>query len=110
METDYYHFYIPNIFDEYGIDLVLSAHLHTYRNREHIQNFQRATQGPFYLLTGLAGNVQYPNLWARHSLDVKIAPQPETENYIILEKKENSLHLTSYLPDGNVIDEVEIKK
>ena len=98
------------LFDEYGIDLVLSAHLHTYRNRGLIRNFQRAQQGPLYILTGLAGNVQYPNLWKQHSLDVVVAPQPDTTNYIILEKKADSLHLTSYLPDGKVIDEAEIKK
>ena len=28
------------LFDEYGIDLVLSAHLHTYRNRGHIRDFR----------------------------------------------------------------------
>lgn len=98
------------LFDEYGIDLVLSAHLHTYRNRGLIRNFQRSQQGPLYILTGLAGNVQYPNLWARHSLDLVIAPQPETENYLILEKKGDTLHLASYLPDGSLIDEVEVEK
>ncbi len=29
------------LFDAYNIDVVLSAHLHTYRNRGHIRNFQR---------------------------------------------------------------------
>lgn len=46
------------LFDQYGVDAVLSAHLHTYRDRGHIRNFQRDESGPLYLITGVAGNVQ----------------------------------------------------
>ena len=68
------------LFDQYGVDAVLSAHLHTYRDRGHIRNFQRDESGPLYLITGVAGNVQYPGLWKQHSLDEYVAPQPETDN------------------------------
>ena len=73
------------LFDQYGVDAVLSAHLHTYRDRGHIRNFQRDESGPLYLITGVAGNVQYPGLWKQHSLDEYVAPQPETDNYMTLE-------------------------
>lgn len=72
------------LFDQYGVDAVLSAHLHTYRDRGHIRNFQRDESGPLYLITGVAGNVQYPGLWKQHSLDEYVAPQPETDNYMTL--------------------------
>ena len=52
------------LFDEYGIDLVLSAHLHTYRNRGHIRDFRHNPDGPLYILTGVAGDVRYPGLWS----------------------------------------------
>lgn len=48
------------LFDEYGIDLVLSAHLHTYRNRGHIRDFRHNPDGPLYILTGVAGDVRIP--------------------------------------------------
>lgn len=59
------------LFDQYGIDVVLTAHLHTYRNRGNIYNFERDSKGPLYILTGVAGNVRYPDLWADHPFDVK---------------------------------------
>ena len=96
------------LFDQYGVDAVLSAHLHTYRDRGHIKNFQRDESGPLYLITGVAGNVQYPGLWKQHSLDEYIAPQPETDNYMSLEASEDSLTFRSFLPDGQLLEEKRI--
>lgn len=64
------------LFDEAGVDLVLTAHLHTYRRRDHIKAFARSEDGPLYIVTGVAGNIRYPDFWIDHPLDVKIAPQP----------------------------------
>lgn len=96
------------LFDQYGVDAVLSAHLHTYRNRGHIRNFQRDESGPLYLITGVAGNVQYPGLWKQHSLDEYVAPQPETDNYMTLEATDDSLIFRSFLPDGQLLEEKSI--
>ena len=93
------------LFDQYGVDVVLTAHLHTYRNRGRIYNFERSEKGPLYILTGVAGDVRYPNLWKRHSLDVALAPQPETNNYLVLEADNNKLKFSCYLPDGTKVDE-----
>lgn len=98
------------LFDELGIDVVLSAHLHTYRNRGHIKNFQRDPSGPLYILTGVAGNVRYPGLWIDHALDEKVAPQPETDNYMTLDASKDSLRFQCFLPDGTIIDDVTVKK
>ena len=98
------------LFDELGIDVVLSAHLHTYRNRGHIKNFQRDPSGPLYILTGVAGNVRYPGLWIDHMLDEKIAPQPETDNYMTLEASKDALRFQCFLPDGTIIDDVTVQK
>lgn len=96
------------LFDQYGVDAVLSAHLHTYRDRGHIRNFQRDESGPLYLITGIAGNVQYPGLWKQHSLDEYVAPQPETDNYMTLEATDDSLTFRSFLPDGQLLEEKSI--
>ena len=96
------------LFDQYGVDAVLSAHLHTYRDRGHIRNFQRDESGPLYLITGVAGNVQYPGLWKQHSLDKYVAPQPETDNYMNLEATDDSLTFRSFLPDGQLLEEKSI--
>ena len=96
------------LFDQYGVDAVLSAHLHTYRDRGHIRNFQCDESGPLYLITGVAGNVQYPGLWKQHSLDEYVAPQPETDNYMTLEATDDSLTFRSFLPDGQLLEEKSI--
>ena len=98
------------LFDKYNVDAVLSAHLHTYRNRGRIYNFDRADRGPLYILTGVAGDVRYPSLWKRHALDAAIAPQPETNNYMVMEASSDKLVFSCYLPDGTKIDEAEVKK
>jgi hypothetical protein len=93
-----------------GIDLVFSAHLHTYRNRGHIQNFQRSAKGPLYILTGVAGNVRYPGLWIDHKLDEVVAPQPETDNYLTMDVKGDEITVRCFLPDGKEIDKVILQK
>ena len=98
------------LFDELKIDLVLTAHLHTYRDRGHIYNFEHNPQGPLYILTGVAGDVRYSNLWIDHALDKVIAPQPETDNYLTLEVSENQIDVKCFLPDGTEIDHATIKK
>lgn len=98
------------LFDELGIDAVISAHLHTYRDRGHIYDLKRDEKGPLYILTGVAGDVRYPNLWTDHALDVYVAPQPETDNFMTLEADEEMLILRAFLPDGTPLDEAVLRK
>lgn len=98
------------LFDAYGVDVVLSAHLHTYRDRGHIQDFQRSASGPLYIITGVAGNVRYPGLWRQHSLDEYVAPQPETDNYLVMTATENNLTFTGYLPSGEELHRTSVSK
>ena len=98
------------LFDQLGIDAVLSAHLHTYRNRGHIYDFQRDVKGPLYILSGVAGDVRYPNLWTDHALDTYVAPQPETDNFMTLTASDQTLTLRAFLPDGTKLDEAVLTK
>ena len=41
--------------------------------------------------TGIAGNVRYPNLWHRNPLDAYVPPQPETDNYIVMDVNDDSI-------------------
>lgn len=97
------------IFDEFNVDLVLSAHLHSYRNRGHVRHFERNESGPLYILTGIAGDARKPK-WKEHPLDVYVAPQPETNNYMTMTVSFNKLTIRSFLPDGTLIDESIIEK
>lgn len=98
------------IFEKLNIDIVFSAHLHTYRNRGIIKNWDRSDKGPYYILTGVAGDVRYPNLWTDHALDNAIAPQPETDNYLTMRATNDTLNIKCYRDDGKMLDDVEIRK
>ena len=97
-------------FEAAGIDVVFTAHLHTYRNRGHLKHFAADPAGPLYILTGVAGNVRYPRLWIDHALDQTIAPQPETDNYLTLKASDDSLDIRCFLPDGTEIDHESVTK
>lgn len=94
------------LFEQLGVDVVFSAHLHTYRNRGRIKGDAHDSRGPLYILTGVAGNVRYPGLWIDHALDEKVAPQPETDNYLTMAVDRSRLEIACYLPDGTEIDRV----
>ena len=100
------------IFDELAIDVVFSAHLHTYRNRGHIYGFEKTpdAKGPLYILTGVAGNVRYPNLWIDHAFDEVTLPQPETDNYLTMDVTREALEIACFLPDGTEMDRVRVMK
>ena len=90
-------------FESLGVDVVFTAHLHTYRNRGLIN-------GTLYILTGLSGNVRYDRLWIDHALDKFVAPQPETDNYLTLEVNPKTLAVKCFLPNGDLIDETTLHK
>ena len=100
------------IFDELGIDIVFTAHLHTYRNRGHIYGFEKgaAKKGPLYILTGVAGNVRYPNLWIDHAFDEVTLPQPETDNYLTMDVTRDAIEIACFLTDGTEMDRVRVTK
>ena len=100
------------IFDELGIDIVFTAHLHTYRNRGHIYGFEKeaAKKGPLYILTGVAGNVRYPNLWIDHAFDEVTLPQPEKDNYLTMDVTRDAIEIACFLPDGTEMDRVRVTK
>lgn len=97
------------IFDEFHVDLVLSAHLHSYRNRGHVRNFDRDASGPLYILTGIAGDARRPK-WKQHPLDVYVIPDREVSNYMTMTVTQNRLVVKTFLADGTQIDESVIEK
>ena len=107
--TDEANMFMP-IFDKYNVDAVLTAHLHTYRRRVQLKNFQPDDKGTLYILSGIAGNVRYPNLWHKNPLDAYMPPQPETDNFIVLNAEENSLTFDVYYPDNTLMDTVTLNK
>ena len=98
------------IFDKYHVDAVISAHLHTYRRRAQLTDFKPNDHGTLYILSGVSGNVRYPNLWHANPLDKFIAPQPETDNFMVLDASENKLTFSAHFPDNTLMDTITLTK
>lgn len=97
------------LFDSLGIDVVLTAHWHTYRRLGHIKNFQRDPAGPLYIDTGNCGNCYY-DVPRNPRFDEVMLPQPERGNYMTLDAQEKELTFRCYLPDGREMDSVRLVK
>lgn len=99
-------------FDALGIDLVLTGHMHTYRNRGHIYNEQPDRRGPVYLMFGPAGNERYTvppdTTFDKVSLDQ--SDPNRYRNYMTLTVTPAKLIATCFLEDGSTVDRVTLTK
>ena len=97
------------LFDELGIDLVLTGHMHTYRNRGHIHHLKPADTGPIYIMSGPIGNQQY-TVPADKTFDKSAIYQPTPENYLLLSASTEKLTVTCYTAAGERIETTELNK
>ena len=95
------------LFEELGIDLVLTGHMHTYRNRGHIFKYESASQGPVYLMSGPIGNQQYKVPEDKH-FDKSAIYQPTPPNYLLLEASQERLTVTCLTAAGDFVEKIEI--
>lgn len=98
------------VFEEGGVDLVLSGQLHTYRRRGHIQDFKRSESGPYYIVSGMSGDIQAKAPWNGHELDEYVTPYEGIPNYLRLRETPSSLVVEAYLADGTMFDSVALTK
>ena len=95
------------LFDELHIDLVLTGHMHTYRNRGHIHHLKPADKGPVYIMSGPIGNQQY-NVPADKNFDKSAIYQPTPENYLLLSANAEKLTITCYTIAGELVETTEL--
>lgn len=99
-------------FDALGIDLVLTGHMHTYRNRGHIYDEKPSDHGPTYLMFGPAGNERYTvppdTTFDKVSLDQ--SDPGRYRNYMTLAVTPTKCIATCHLEDGSTVDRVVLTK
>jgi len=95
-------------FDGLGVDLVLTGHMHAYRNRGKIYNLKPAENGTTYIMCGRSGDQYYAVDW--DDVYDKKGDDGSGLNYILMTADKNNLHLTCYMEDGTIIDEVSLTK
>ena len=97
-----------NLFDELKVDLVLTGHLHTYRNRGKIFEQKKSPQGTQYILCGRAGDQKY--IEPESDIDDVTAPnlKNESESFITLDISSKTLRLTCQSVEGEIFDKIEL--
>ncbi|KAF1683250.1 metallophosphoesterase family protein [Veillonella sp. R32] len=98
------------IFEIYNVDLVLAGHYHMYRRHGHIVNYERSKTGPYYIVSGVAGDIFYNERWQTHPLDEYAPPSDDKPNYLLLSKEGNALIVKAFWFDGTQFDEVRLTK
>lgn len=98
------------VFDEGGVDLVISGQLHTYRRRGHISDFKRSDSGPYYIVSGMSGDIKAKAPWNGHVMDEYVTPYEGIPNYLRLRETPSSLVVEAYLADGTMFDSVSFSK
>lgn len=100
------------IFDQYGVDIVFSGHLHSYRRRTPIKHFVPDKMGTTYIMLGVSGTQEeYAKRWERYQWDVKLSPEkPEKGNYMTMTVAKDKIILKAFLTNGIQFDEVVLTK
>jgi len=100
------------LFDELQIDLVLTGHLHTYRNRGKIFNYKKTAEGTCYILCGRAGDQKY--LENISEIDEVTFPNAdkisEPETFIEVDISEKFLTLNCLTVGGEIVDKFTLQK
>ena len=98
------------LFDELEIDLVLTGHLHTYRNRGKIFDFKKSFAGTCYILCGRSGDQKY--LENNSDIDEVTVPDSknEPETFLTVDISESNLALTCYGVGGEIFDKFTLQK
>lgn len=100
--------FIP-IFDKYKVDLVFTAHIHSYGRTSPLFDGKPAKEGTIYISTGRSGNIAWSESLQK-PFEVVFDSALDQPNYLTLEVNEDTLKVTSLKQDGTLIDTFEMKK
>ena len=99
--------FLPTL-ERLGVDLILTGHMHTYRRRGPIRNWQDSDSGPVCIMSGPAGNQEY--YVPPDPLDKAAIAQPTEPNYLVMNASPQSLTISCLTVIGEEVDTIAIKK
>jgi hypothetical protein len=100
--------FVP-ILDQYHVDLVFTAHIHTYGRTTPLLNGNAAEKGTVYISTGRSGDKTWSDSKQKPS-EVVYDTALDMPNYLTLETTGNTLKVTNIKQDGTLIDQFVLKK
>ena len=102
------HTFVP-VFDEYHVDLVFTAHVHSYARTKAMKNGRFDPAGTVYITTGRSGE----KVWDKSPqkpMDEFYYNPLDMPNYLVLEASLDALKVAAFKQTGELIDQTEIKK
>ena len=107
-EDDLGKAFVP-IFDQYHVDLVFTAHIHTYGRTTPLLGGNAFDKGTLYISTGRTGDKTWPES-IRKPTEIVFDAALDMPNYLTLETTDNTLKVTNVKQNGTLVDEVVLKK
>lgn len=96
------------VFDQFNVDLVLSAHIHTYGRSKPlmVSQLKETADGTVYISAGRSGDKTWSGS-KRKAVDVAFNDSLVEPNYLVLESQGDKLQLKFFLQDGTAADTYE---
>ena len=99
-----------DLIDEYGVDLVIEGHDHTYMRTHKMKEDKVSESGTVYALIGSAALKRYDATDVHEWVEV-VKPLPkELPNYVVMSFDDNAITYSAKLIDGTEIDAFKIEK
>lgn len=100
--------FVPE-FDKYHVDLVFTAHVHSYARTKAIKNGKPDPSGTIYITTGRSGD----RVWDKSPqkpMDKVYYNPLDMPNYLVLNASPDALKVAAFKQSGELIDQTEIQK
>jgi hypothetical protein len=100
--------FVP-VFDKYHVDLVFTAHVHSYARTKALKNGSPDPSGTIYITTGRSGD----RVWDKSPqkpMDEAYYNPLDMPNYLVFEASHDALKVAAFKQNGELIDQTEIKK
>lgn len=100
--------FVP-VFDRFQVDVVFTAHVHSYSRTKQLKNSLTNPFGTVYISTGRSGS----RVWEKSpqkQLDEVFYNPVDKPNYLVLEAADSSLAISAFRQDGSLIDQVKLEK
>lgn len=95
------------LFDKYGVELVFTAHVHSYSRTQPWHNGHPDTTGTVFISTGRSGEKTWPGS-IKKSWDAAFYNPVEGPMYLVLDVEPQDFKVTAYKQDGTEIDTTTI--
>ncbi|MCE5287095.1 MAG: metallophosphoesterase, partial [Pelosinus sp.] len=100
--------FVP-IIDKYQVDVVFTAHVHSYARTKPLRNGSYDASGTIYITTGHSDD----RVWDKSPqkpMDEFFYNPLDMPNYLVLEASQDVLKVAGFKQNGELFDQIEIKK